>query len=70
MKYLPVSTVSLYAFVNPVIAVVLGTLMLGEPFGVRAVVGSAAVLVGVAVVRFKQMPALVVNALRRRVAWS
>jgi drug/metabolite transporter (DMT)-like permease len=70
LKYLPVSTVSLYAFVNPVIAVVLGTLMLGEPFGVRAVVASAAVLVGVAVVRFKQMPALVVNALRRRVAWS
>jgi len=68
LKYLPVSTVSLYAFVNPVIAVVLGTLMLGEPFGLRAVVASAAVFVGVAVVRFKQPPAIVVNALRRRVA--
>jgi drug/metabolite transporter (DMT)-like permease len=68
LKYLPVSTVSLYAFVNPVIAVLLGTVMLGEPFGVRAVVASAAVFVGVAVVRFKQPPAILVNALGRRVA--
>ena len=70
LKYLPVSTVSLYAFVNPVIAVALGTVMLGEPFGLRAVVASAAVFAGVAVVRFKQPPAIVVNALRRRVASS
>jgi drug/metabolite transporter (DMT)-like permease len=33
LKYLPVATVSLYAYVNPVIAVVLGTLLLDEPFG-------------------------------------
>jgi drug/metabolite transporter (DMT)-like permease len=51
-----------------VIAVALGTVMLGEPFGLRAVVASAAVFAGVAVVRFKQPPAIVVNALRRRVA--
>ena len=32
LKYLPISTVSLYAYVNPIIAVVLGTLLLDEPF--------------------------------------
>ena len=35
LKHLPVSTVSLYAYVNPVIAVALGALLLGEPFGPR-----------------------------------
>ena len=38
LKHLPLSTVSLYAYVNPVIAVALGTVMLGEPFGWRVVV--------------------------------
>ena len=53
LKHLPMSTVSLYAYVNPVIAVVLGTLLLGEPFGWRVVIASAVVLAGVAVVRFR-----------------
>ena len=51
LKHLPVSTVSLYAYVNPVIAVALGALLLGEPFGPRVVIASAMVLVGIAVVR-------------------
>lgn len=51
LKHLPVSTVSLYSYVNPVIAVVLGSLLLGEPFGVRIVIASALVLTGVGVVR-------------------
>lgn len=51
LKHLPVSTVSLYAYVNPVIAVLLGALLLGEPFGVRIVIASGLVLLGVAVVR-------------------
>jgi len=51
LKHLPVSTVSMYAYVNPVIAVALGALLLGEPFGPRVVVASAMVLVGIAVVR-------------------
>ena len=41
LKHLPVSTVSLYAYVNPVIAVALGALLLGEPFGARVVIASA-----------------------------
>lgn len=53
LKHLPISTVSLSAYVNPVIAVCLGALLLGEPFGARVVTASAAVLIGVAVVRGK-----------------
>jgi drug/metabolite transporter (DMT)-like permease len=51
LKYLPVSTVSLYAYVNPVIAVVLGTLVVDEPFGWRVVASAALVFAGIAVVR-------------------
>lgn len=51
LKYLPVSTVSLYSYVNPLIAVVLGSLVLSEPFSSRTLVASALVLVGVALVR-------------------
>lgn len=52
LRHLPISTVSLYAYVNPVIAVVLGALLLGEPFGVRVIVSAALVLAGLAVVRY------------------
>ena len=37
LKHLPVATVSLYAYVNPIIAVVLGTLVLREPFSARMI---------------------------------
>jgi drug/metabolite transporter (DMT)-like permease len=51
LKHLPLSTVSLYAYINPVIAVVLGTIVLGEPITLRLVVASAVVLGGTALVR-------------------
>lgn len=51
LKHLPVSTVSLYAYVNPVIAVLLGTLLLAEPFGPRVMVATATVFMGIVVVR-------------------
>ena len=51
VKYLPISTVSLYAYVNPVIAVVLGTLLLDEPFSMRIVAAAALVFAGIAIVR-------------------
>lgn len=51
LKHLPVSTVSLYSYVNPIIAVVLGVLIAGEAFGGRSATASAVVLIGVAVVR-------------------
>lgn len=51
LKHLPVSTVSLYAYVNPIIAMVLGTLILSEPFDLRILVAAAMVLGGILVVR-------------------
>ena len=51
LKNLPVSTVSLYAYVNPVIAVVLGSVVLAEPFTLRIVLASALVFGGIGIVR-------------------
>jgi len=50
LTHLPVSIVSLYAYINPVIAVALGTLLLGEPFGMRMVLAVAIILAGLAIV--------------------
>jgi drug/metabolite transporter (DMT)-like permease len=51
LKHLPLATVSLYAYVNPVIAVVLGTLILNEPLNARLGVAAGIVLAGMALVR-------------------
>ena len=68
LKHLPMSTVSLYAYINPVIAVVLGTLLLGEPFGWRVVVAAAVVFAGVAVVRWKGQVGAAAQAGKARAA--
>lgn len=57
LQRLPVSTVSLYAFVNPVIAVLLGAAWLGEPLDGRVIGASILVLVGVGCVRWNPRPA-------------
>jgi len=51
LKHLPIATVSLYSYVNPLIAVVLGTLLLSESFTTRTLIASALVFAGIAVVR-------------------
>ena len=51
LRHLPVSTISLYAYINPIIAMILGTVILSEPFGTRTAVASTIVLAGVALVR-------------------
>jgi len=51
LRHLPVSFVSLYAYINPVIAVALGVLVLGEPFDSRMAIAAALVFAGVATVR-------------------
>lgn len=56
LKHLPVATVSLYAYVNPIIAVVLGTLVLGEPFSARIAVAGLIVLAGMLLVRSRGEP--------------
>ena len=51
LKHLPVATVSLYAYVNPVIAVILGALVLQEAFSARMLGAALIVFVGVALVK-------------------
>ena len=51
LKHLPVATVSLYAYVNPIIAVVLGALVLGEQFSARMILAALVVFGGMALVR-------------------
>lgn len=51
LKHLPVATVSLYAYINPLIAMALGTLILSEPFSWRLGAAAAIILTGMALVR-------------------
>jgi drug/metabolite transporter (DMT)-like permease len=53
LKHLPVATVSLYAYVNPIIAVVLGALVLNESLDARMVFAAIVVFTGIALVRTK-----------------
>jgi drug/metabolite transporter (DMT)-like permease len=57
LRHLPVSFVSLYAYLNPVIAVALGVLVLGEPFTSRMAIAALLVFAGVALVRLTAAPA-------------
>jgi drug/metabolite transporter (DMT)-like permease len=46
----PMSRVSTYAYVNPVVAVLLGAVVLGEPLTTRTIVASAVIVVAVAII--------------------
>jgi drug/metabolite transporter (DMT)-like permease len=50
LKHLDMAIVSLYSYVNPVIAVALGTLILGEPFNARMAIAIGIIAIGVMVV--------------------
>ncbi len=50
IQHLPLQLVSLYAYINPIIAVTLGTLLLSEPFSTRIAISAALVLLGTWVV--------------------
>jgi drug/metabolite transporter (DMT)-like permease len=52
----PLSLVSTYAFMNPVVAISLGVLFQGEQLGVRLLVGAAIVVVAVAIVVTQEPP--------------
>jgi drug/metabolite transporter (DMT)-like permease len=57
LTHLSASFVSLYAYVNPVVAVALGTLILGEPFGWRLTIAIAIILTGLVIVSTKRTKA-------------
>jgi len=50
LRVAPISTVSTYAFVNPVIAVLLGALVLDEPLAPRTLAAGAIIVIAVAVI--------------------
>lgn len=54
MSRLPVAIVSIYTFVNPVVAVFLGWLFFREPFGYRELVPMIIIFAGVALVRWSE----------------
>ena len=51
LKYLPVATVSLYAYITPVCAVILGALVMHEPFSRRMAAAIVIIFTGMLVVR-------------------
>jgi drug/metabolite transporter (DMT)-like permease len=51
MSHLRVAVVSIYSYVNPVVAVVLGWLFYREPFGGREALATAIIFSGVALVK-------------------
>jgi drug/metabolite transporter (DMT)-like permease len=53
LRHLPTSTVALYAYANPIIAIAIGALLAGEPFGARVVAASLMVLTGSALVQWR-----------------
>jgi len=50
LRNAPTSLVGTYAYVNPLVAVLLGTVVLGEPLGWRTLVGGGIVLAAVALI--------------------
>ncbi len=67
MDRLPVAIVSVYPYVNAVVAVALGWLFYREPFGIRETVSMLVIFAGVAVVkRYSQKPSEKVLPTARR----
>ena len=56
LHHAPISLVSTYAYVNPVVAVALGALFVAEPITGRVVLGGAVIVVGVALVVSTERP--------------
>jgi drug/metabolite transporter (DMT)-like permease len=50
LRHAPLSLVGTYAYVNPVVAVGLGTIFLREPISARTIVASVVILAAVAII--------------------
>jgi drug/metabolite transporter (DMT)-like permease len=50
------SLVTTYAFVNPVVAVILGAVVLSEPFTIRSAIATGAVIAGVILMLRRKLP--------------
>ncbi len=58
LRHLPIATVSLYTYVNPVIAVVLGIVLLDEPFRFSMLTATAIIAIGIWTVRSQSRSAI------------
>ncbi len=54
VKNLPIAIASIYYFVNPIVAVLLGWLFFREPFGVRSAVAMLIIFAGIGIVRWSE----------------
>jgi drug/metabolite transporter (DMT)-like permease len=54
VKHLPVAIVSIYYFVNPIVAVFLGWVFLREEFGLRAALAMGVIFAGIGIVRWSE----------------
>jgi len=52
IKYLPTAIASLYAYINPIVAMLFGTLILNEPLTINLLFGAVVTLVGVYIVNY------------------
>jgi len=52
IKYLPTAIASLYAYINPIVAMLFGTLILDEPLTINLLLGAVVTLVGVYIVNY------------------
>jgi drug/metabolite transporter (DMT)-like permease len=50
LRFAPISRVTTYAYVNPIVAVVLGSIILNEPITPRTVIASIVIIVAVALI--------------------
>ena len=56
MDRLPVAIASIYTYVNPMVAVLLGWSFISEPFGMREAIAMAIIFIGVAMVKRASVP--------------
>lgn len=56
VKTLPIAIASIYYFVNPIVAVLLGWAFFREPFGARAAIAMLIIFAGIGVVRWSERP--------------
>ena len=56
MDRLPVAIASIYTYVNPIVAVILGWMLYNEPFGVREAIAMVIIFAGVAMVKRASVP--------------
>lgn len=54
LRHQPAARVATYAYVNPLVAIALGWLLIGEPIGLRTVYAAALMLGGVAVIQLSR----------------